>query len=191
MLQPGLFLHVRRLPAVTAQWWCGTSRSRYVSVAALYTFMQQSVFTCTPSVCVIWSADLLVCPGRLGWPAGFCCRRPTTSPMPSLCVGWHGSPLQPRFVTRATSSEETHWLITMIQTTGNNLEVTGVFYVSAHSFWLFPWRRRFTCTSETPGITSALCLMISWLRWAPSGLSGTFIVRLSWILVWAAWWCSG
>lgn len=135
MLQPGLFLHVRRLPAVTARWWCGTSRSRYVSVAALYTVKQQSVFTCTPSVCVIWSADLLVCPGRLRWPAGFCCRRPTTSPMPSLCVDWHGSPPQPRFVTQA---EETYWLITMIRTTGDNLEVIGVLLCFCTQFLAVP-----------------------------------------------------
>lgn len=127
MLQPGVFLHVRRLPAVTARWWCGTSRSRYISVASLYAVKQPSVFTCTSSVCVIWSADLLVCPGRLRWPAGFCSRRPTTSPMPSLCVGWRGSPLQPRFVTPVHRLLGGNSLINMIHTTGDNLEVTGVF----------------------------------------------------------------
>lgn len=44
-----------------------------------------------------------LCPCRLRWSTGLCCRRPTTSPTPRLCAAWRGSPpppLPPRFVRR-------------------------------------------------------------------------------------------
>lgn len=42
-----------------------------------------------------WSA---LCPFRLSWSVGPCCRRPMTSVMRSLCVGWPGSPGRQRSV---------------------------------------------------------------------------------------------
>lgn len=43
-----------------------------------------------------------LCPCRLRWSAGLCCRRPTTSPTLRLCAAWRGSPPPPppRFVRR-------------------------------------------------------------------------------------------
>lgn len=93
----------RRRPAVTAPSWCGILRSRYVSVAAsqiihknnsIYLYIY--FLLCRQSV-RRWSA---LCPFRLRWSVGLCCRRPMTSLMQNLCVDWPGSPRRRRSVTQ-------------------------------------------------------------------------------------------
>lgn len=49
-----------------------------------------------------------LCPFRLRWSAGLCCRRPTTSVTRSLCVGWLGSLGRGRSVTQLLIGRVSH-----------------------------------------------------------------------------------
>lgn len=58
------------------------------------------IYLCTSSGQSDVTCRSALCPFRLRWSVGLCCRRPMTSVMPSLCVGWPGSPRQQRSVTQ-------------------------------------------------------------------------------------------
>lgn len=75
-----------RLRRGVEHWGAGTSVFQHWKIT--------HYITCNESV---W---FTLCPFRLRWSAGLCCRRPMTSVMRSLCVGWPGSPGRRRSVTQ-------------------------------------------------------------------------------------------